>query len=153
MALTYPLINGIRFSFASIELSIAGTKYVGVSEISYSHTLEPGEVRGAHAQVLGYTKGDYVAEGSMTMYKEEWETLRKGLGEGWMEKSIDVITVTYAEVGNETVVDKLVSVRIVSTENSISQGPDPASVTITLKPLYIEEGSQKPINKMLTGNQ
>lgn len=145
----YPLINGHRYSYASIEADVNGKKFYGHKEISYSQDLEPGEVRGAHSQVLGRTKGDLKAEGSLTTYLEEWKELLDALGDGYMEKSFD-ITVSYAEDGRPTVTDKLRGCRIKKVEESHSQGTDGLTMKIDLHILWIEFGGKKPLKKMLS---
>lgn len=145
----YPLINGVRHSYASIELDVNGKKFYGHREISYSQDLEPGEVRGAHAQLLGRTRGDLKAEGSLTTYLGEWKKLLSALGNGYMEKSFD-ITVSYAEDGQPTVTDKLRGCRIKKVEESHSQGTDGLTVKIDLHIMWIEYDGKKPLNKMLS---
>jgi len=144
----YPLINGHRYSYASIELDRNGKKFYGHKEISYSQDLEPGEVRGAHAQLLGRTKGELKAEGSLTTYLEEWQELLDSLGDGYMEQAFD-ITVSYAEDGRPTVTDKLRGCRIKKVEESHSQGTDGLTMKIDLHILWIEYGGRKPLQKML----
>lgn len=145
----YPLINGHRYSYASIEADVNGKKFYGHREISYSQDLEPGEVRGAHSQLLGRTKGELKAEASLTTYMEEWKELLDALGDGYMEKSFD-ITVSYAEDGRPTVTDKLRGCRIKRVEESHSQGTDALAVKIDLHVLWIEFGNKKPLKKMLS---
>lgn len=146
--MTYPLINGHRYSYASIELALNGRRFYGHKEISYSQDLEPGEVRGAHAQVLGRTKGELKAEASLTTYLEEWKEILDALGHGYMEKTFD-ITVSYAEEGRPTVTDKLRGCRIKRVEESHSQGTDGLTVKLDLHVLWIEYGGKRPLRKML----
>lgn len=132
----YPLINGVRYSFASIEADVAGRTVLGMKEIAYTETLEPGEVRGTGSQLLGRTAGDYSVEPSMTMYREEWDDLLDALGEGYLRKSFDV-KVTYADEGAPTKTDRLVGCRIKSVEQSNSQGTDALEVKLDLHCMYL----------------
>lgn len=149
----YPLINGKRYSFSSIDFRIGFISVLGISEISYSSSIEPGVVRGTHPQILGYTKGEYSCEASISIYKEEWNEAIAPLallgGGGILEAIIPAITVTYAEQGNATWTDVLIGCRISSIEDSVSSGTDPATVTVSLMPLYIEYNGVKPMAKML----
>lgn len=149
----YPLINGKRYSFSSIDFRIGTISILGISEISYSSSIEPGTVRGTHPQILGYTKGEYSCEASVSIYKEEWNEaiipLTTISRQGLLELILPPITVTYAEAGNATWTDLLVGCRISSIEDSVSSGTDPATVTISLMPLYIEYNGVKPMAKML----
>ena len=132
----YPLVNGVRYSFASIELVVAGKRILGAKEIAYTETLEPGEIRGTSSQILGRTAGDYSVEGSCTLYREEWDDLLDTLGEGYLRKSFDV-TVTYADEGAPTKTDNLVGCRIKSVEQSNSQGTDGLEVQLQLHVMYL----------------
>lgn len=145
----YPLINGHRYSYASIELDVSGRKFYGHKEISYNQDLEPGEVRGAHSQLLGRTKGDLKAEASLTTYLEEWQELLEALGDGYMESSFDIV-VSYAEEGRPTTTDKLRGCRIKRVEESHSQGVDALAVKLDLHVLWVEFNGKKPLNKMLS---
>lgn len=132
----YPLVNGVRYSFASIEFNIAGKIILGMKEIAYTETLEQGELRGTGSQVLGRTAGDYSVESSCTMYREEFDDLLDTLGEGYLRKSFDV-TVTYADEGAPTKTDKLVGCRIKSIEQSNSQGTDGLEVQLQFHVMYL----------------
>lgn len=132
----YPLVNGVRYSFASIELDVAGKIILGAKEIAYTETLEPGEIRGTSVQLLGRTAGDYGVESSMTLYREEFDDLLDTLGEGYLRKVFDV-KVTYADEGAPTKTDRIVGCRIKSVEQSNSQGTDGLEVQIELHVMYL----------------
>lgn len=152
----YPLINGKRYSFASINMSIGIVPVFGITDISYSHSLEPGEVRGAHPQVLGYTRGEYSCEASVTFLKEEWDEIVTGTGlqnpsVGLLEMIIPVIVITYADQGSPISVDRLFNCRVQSIEVSSSSGSDPVEVVVALMPTHIEMNGRMPLAKMLPG--
>ncbi len=143
----FPLINGHRYSWASVVAKFDTLEIPHFSEISYSHTLEPGTVRGTGAQKAGRTRGEYDAEGSVTWQLEGWQQLLEHLGDGFMEKSFTIV-VSYAEEGQPVVTDELVGVRITSTEKNPSQGTDPITVTTPLSIMYIIENGVKPLRGM-----
>lgn len=132
----YPLVNGVRYSFASIEFDVAGKVILGMKEIAYTETQEPGEIRGTSSQLLGRTAGDYGVESSCTMYREEWDDLLDTLGEGYLRTVFD-INVTYADEGAPTKTDKLVGCRIKSVEQSNSQGTEGLEVQLELHVMYL----------------
>ncbi len=145
---SFPKINGVVFDFSSVELDIAGEVFTDVEEITYSHTLEPGEMRGTRAELLGRTRGEYSAEGSITFRKAAWGRLVASLGEGYLEQSVD-ITVNYAEEGEDTISDKLFGARFTAPENSHSQGSDPLNVSVDISIVRVEENGVTPIAGML----
>ncbi len=134
----YPKVNGHVYDFSSVELNFAGLIYTGVSEISYTHGLEPGVLRGTRSGKLGRTRGEYTAEGSFSMYLEEWKLFRTALGPGFMEQSFTA-TILYSELLAPLQTDVLVACRITNDEKSHSQGADPLVVAITLDIMEITE--------------
>lgn len=141
---SYPLVNGRRYSFASIEITANGKTYLGMKEVSYTDTCEPGEIRGTGQQLLGRTAGDYACEASMTPYREEADDLIESLGDGWMLKVFDVV-VNYSEEGAPMKTDRIVGCRIKSSENNHSQGTDGLENPLELHPMYILRNGIAPI--------
>lgn len=141
----YPVINGNAYSWASVAFRFDGGEGIYVKEISYSHSVERETMRGAGMRPLGYTRGEYSAEGSMTLMKEGWNALRAKFGNGYMERSFS-ISVSYAEVGQPTVTDELLDCRISSVENNPSQGSEGLEVSIELSILSIREGGLNPLS-------
>jgi len=138
MGLQYPNINGRAFDFSSIEIVADGQIFTGVSEISYSQTLEPGILRGTSSAKLARTRGEYNAEGSLSMYLEEYQLLRAALGAAFMERSF-LITVAYTAIGATLQSDQLIGCRITAVEDSHSAGSDALVKAITLDIMEILE--------------
>jgi len=145
------LINGNRFDFSSIEIVINGITYAAVQEITYSHSLEPGQLRGTRADKLGRTRGQYDSEGSITMYKGDYQQMISALAlvppllGGYMEKSF-LVNVTYSEIqSGELVVDVLQGCRIVSDEDSHTQGSDALQVTANLDIMKLLRNGIPPV--------
>ena len=118
----YPLVNGTRQEWSSIEAKIAGDVFLGIREIAYNDKLEPTKVYGIHAEPLGRTRGVYLAEGSITLLLDEADTLIQKLGDGFKEKVFD-ITVAYTE-GGKTIQDEIVGCRIKGVDQSVTQSAD-----------------------------
>jgi hypothetical protein len=148
--MNYPMVNGHRYSFSSIEVDLDGRQHVGWSAVNFTDTLEPGIVRGTHAQILGRTRGDYTCEASLTGYVEEINEFLADLGDGWMERIFDV-TVTFAEANGPTHTVEIRQCRIQSIAHAHAQGTDPLSVDMTLHPLVIIREGMNPLAEMLTG--
>ncbi len=118
-----PLINGITYDYASIEIQIDGDIYQGVTAVNYDDTLEPGVARGTSPQWLGRTTGDYEATGSFTILKGSANQIRTQLGNGCMTKVFDVV-INYAPDGNDLITDELIDCRISSMADGHAQGVD-----------------------------
>lgn len=161
MSIGYPLVAGSRFDASSIELTINGKRYIGAKEISYEQTLDQGEVRGFAPQVLGYTRGIYKAEGSISLFREEFADLSADLASiaaGILEAGF-LCTVTYSEAqaaslpvpsASQTQIDTIVGMRLTKTSHSASSGStDPLVVTMPFVARYILVNGQLPISNLL----
>lgn len=149
----YPLVNGHRFSFASIEAVIAGRKFVGFKSIQYSSALEPGEVRGAHPEVLGATRGKATHDGSVEIYREEWQALiielnRRSNGKGFLEVYFQIV-VNVAEDGSPTVTDTLRGCRMKKAQGGGTEGTDPLSVPSDLWITKVKWGGLDPVTPLV----
>jgi hypothetical protein len=132
----YPLINGVRHEWSSVELKLRTDVYIGVREIKYTDTLKGTKLRGTHPKPIGRTRGEYDAEGSMVMYLAEANQYRKALGPGYKEVVWDAV-VSYVEDGFETIVDTLVGCRITKDEGGGTQGPEPLASPWDIDPMDI----------------
>lgn len=140
----YPLIRGNRFDYSSIEANINGAVFVGISEIDYSHKLDPGMMRGTSALPNGRTRGQYEAKGSITLYKSEAAELIAALGDGYLERSFDIV-VHYAEAGSPMVTDTLIGCRIVDDGNSHKEGNDALTQKLELSIMRVDMNGVKPV--------
>jgi hypothetical protein len=129
-------VNGKIYDFSSCRVNVDGLEYTNVTEISYSHGLDPGILRGTSALWRGRSRGTYETDGSFSMYKEDYEKLitalvGKGQG-GYMMAEFQII-IMYRELGlNVPIIDTLVGVRIKHDEDSYSSGNDPLVVKADL---------------------
>lgn len=131
-------VNGKVYDFSSCRVNVAGREFINVTEISYSHGLDPGILRGTSAMWRGRSRGQYETDGSFSMYKEDYESLitallatPEGLG-GYMMAEFQII-VAYRELGlNVPITDTLNGCRIKHDEDSYSAGNDPLVVKADL---------------------
>lgn len=145
----YPFVNGHRYDWSSVILTILGIPYTGVRSITYRQTLEPGKVRGTRAQVTGRTRGTYDCEGSIEFYKEDFQSIIDALSlggtRGYMEVSFP-ITVSYSSGDLSVVTDVLSGCRISSDEDAPSEGSDPAVVSCDLDIMYILKNGKSALS-------
>jgi hypothetical protein len=75
--LRYPLTNGEYPDFAAITLDFTGFKMPGgLEELNYEDGLEPGEVRGNSAQLIGTTVGTYSASADFSCFVPQMQEIR-----------------------------------------------------------------------------
>lgn len=134
-AISYPFINGHRYSWASIEVRILDRIFFGFSSINYSGTLEPADVYGTGSKKIGRTRGRETFDGSMEMYRLEFENLKIALAalnnsQGFGEVPFDII-VAYAETG-VVVTDTIIGARIVTPGSDNSEGTDASVISCDL---------------------
>lgn len=148
--LQYPLVNGHRYDYTSIEINLGGVLFSGIKSINYKHSLDPGLVRGTRAQVVGRTRGQYEAEGSIEFYKNEYDAFIAQLmllnpNFGYLEQSFDA-DIHYSEPLQTVITDRCVGCRLKNADHSPAEGNDPITVSCDLSILYIIENGKTPIN-------
>jgi len=142
-----PLINGIEYDYASIEININGEVYRRVTAITYKHALTPGKLYGTHPQAQGRTTGKYEPEASMTLAKDTADMIRQALGSGYMTKQFDIV-VSYAPSGQAIITDKVLGCRITDESVSNSEGTDGLVEEWTLDPWRIAFNGLDPLSNM-----
>lgn len=145
----YPLINGIRYDFSSVEIAVGARLFNGVKSLKYSQTLKPGKVRGNRAQVIGRTRGILDADGGLELYRLEFQDLIAVLaqlrpGVGFMEAVFD-ITATYSEAGQPVTQDVLQGCRITKHDHDGKEGEEASTVNMDLDIMLVLPGGVAPI--------
>jgi hypothetical protein len=146
----YPLINGFRYDFSSVEIRVGGTIFNGVKSLKYSQTLEPGKARGNRSQVIGRTRGKLDSDGSIELYRLEFDDLVRALGLlqpglGYMEVPFDIVAM-YGEVNiAQPTVDSLMGCRIKKHDTPLQEGGDAVTVSCDLDVMYVLMNGQAPI--------
>jgi hypothetical protein len=122
----FPLVNGNRYDFTSIEVLIGGVPFRGIKSIDYKDSLDPAKQWGTSARALGRTRGKADFEGSFEIFKEDAVVLRTALaalGLGGYGEANFVIVVTYAELAvSAPSVDVLDGCRVKSCQDTHAQG-------------------------------
>jgi hypothetical protein len=147
----YPIVNSVSHDWSSVEIDLgeAAGIFTAITELTYSDNLEPGEARGTSAQRLALTRGEYTAEGSITMLHRDAREFIELLGQGFKE-AIFHITVNYSDVvAADVLTDRIIGCRIGSTEGGGSQGSDPLATTFSLNVMRIEWNGYDPLVDML----
>lgn len=136
----YPLINGHRYSFASVEAQFNGLPILGIKSINYSPELIPGKVYGSAPQKIGRTRGKEDSSCDFEMLRLEFENLKETLGQqgvGFGETPFDII-VQFAELPSSPVVtDTIVGFRIGKPEASNADGTDASMIKVSGDPMRV----------------
>lgn len=151
----YPLINGVRHSFSSIELKLGTNIFVGFKSINYSRKRTRTIVRGKSPDPLGKTRGTNEYTADCEIYLAEWNALLaqlQAIAPGYGDVLFTVL-VTYSENGFDTIQDTINGCSIDTTEASQAEGPDPLVRKVELNPLKILFNGVDDLATPLTGVQ
>jgi len=168
--LSYPLINGVRYDFSAIALSATniaptagivsaasdgavptGPTFTGLKSISYSEGLKPSKVHGTSPYPIGRTRGTYEADGSIEIYRSEFDNFKGileliGGGLGYLEVTFD-LTVNYAYGALPLTTDTVVGCRIMKSSNSGTSGSaDALTIKLDLDVMYIKHNGNPGIS-------
>lgn len=144
-ALAYPLINGVRHGYSSIEFKLAGQIFVGFKSINYGRKRSRSFARGNHPDPLGKTRGTNEYNADCELFLAEWNLFQaqlvavastQGLGTGYGDVLFQTL-VTYGENQFDTVQDIINGCTVDETTAGQSEGPDPLIRKLDLSPLKI----------------
>lgn len=136
-------INGKGHDYNSVKITVDDEEYLGITAIDYKPERTPGTAYGTHPQPLVYTDGQINNTASITMIKDTASKIRQklvaraGAGQSWMSVRFDV-SVSYETSDVDLTTDYIVQARVVSPENSHSNGTDALTEVWTLNPLDIK---------------
>ena len=133
LPIQYPLVNGHRYSFASIEAIFNGIPFIGFSAVNYKASLKAGMVYGSRPQPIGRTRGKAEFTFDFEMYRLEFELFKATLGiagVGFGESPFDTV-VQYWEAFQPVTTDTILSARIEEVDLSNADGSDPSKVKCT----------------------
>lgn len=145
-------INGKLYDYSSVVVTIRNIVYSNVTDINYSHSLDPGVLRGTSPMWRGRTRGTYDTNGSFSMYKEDYQNLigqlaAAGMG-GYMEATFQ-ITVIYRDFGAVLpITDTLNGCRIKGDDDSHSSGNDPIIVKADLSIFELIRGGLHAVDTL-----
>lgn len=151
---TAPLINGRRYSYASIELALklgatSQSLVIDVDEINYSEALTIAFKQGTARVPIGSTSGVWESqEGSLVIGKSSMQDLINTTGPGWLGINM-VMLVSYFDIGEPLTVDTIVG-RLTKLEDAQTYGPDALKSTLSFMPItpILRNGISSMLNRV-----
>jgi hypothetical protein len=140
----YPMTNGCRHSWASVEAKLAGQIFY-ITSVNYSRKRTRAKPRINHPDPSGKTRGSNDYMGDCEMLLAEFNAFQaalivqanqQGLNGGYGDIFFQVV-VMYSEVNMDTVTDTLNGCTMDSTEAANTEGVDPTKRKFDLAPLKI----------------
>lgn len=127
------LINGVLYSWNSIQFVLFGVPLVGVTEINYRKAKESKNLYGAGGEPIGWADGAFTYDnGSITVYKEEIDAIQKfAPNKSILEIPPFTATVIYSGDGLVFDTHKLGNIRFTSDEIKTKQGDTGILCTLT----------------------
>jgi len=137
-------INGAAHNWNSTIFKIAGSRYTGITSITYSEKMEAtlGYGMGRHHAPTRRAAGKYVpGELKIKGYKATIEAIRTQIAALSTDgKSYGVPQFTsslqFIETGDTPISVQAVKCRIMGTDASSEENPDPTMDELTLQPMY-----------------
>lgn len=130
MAVPYPLIDGNRYSWASVKISFGAATFIGVKSINMNEKVDPAKIHGTGQNIIGATAGMYDADGDVEVYQEEADQIISSLGTGWGNKRV-TIQVQYIDDPQPTRTKKL-TVRLTGRTQGGSEGNEAMTSKFTM---------------------
>lgn len=116
-------INGNVYTWGDVTCLIAGVPVVGVSAVEYNEDQAMEPVYGAGNRQIGYTKGKITNTGSITLAKEEIESLQKASLTGRLQDLPEfVIVVAYLTEEGKMANHTLKYCKMKNNGRSLSEG-------------------------------
>lgn len=150
--ISYPLVNGARHSFVSIELNLNGSIFIGFKSINYTRTRSRSMAMGNHPDPIGKTRGTNEYKADCELYLAEWNqfVLDTLGGQGYGDRFFNIL-VTYNETGLDPIQDQLIGCTFDTSDAQNSQGNDPTVRKFDLNPVKIVYSGVDDVADPLTG--
>ena len=119
------LINkfGKMAGWNSATMNLFGRDVEGISEFSYDDNVEHETILGAGKYPVGYGEGNYSANVSITLYKEEVNAILQSIPAGKrISDATPVDVVVQYEYDNEIVTDIIRNFKITGLGTDVKQG-------------------------------
>lgn len=147
--LNYPMVNGYRYSWVSIEVKVAGQIFYATA-VNYSRKRNRAVVRANHPDPIAKTRGSNEYAADIEMLLSEFNALQatlinvanqQGLNGGYGDVFFQTI-VMFGETSLDTITDTINGCTMDSTESSNAEGTDASKRKFEMSPLKILFGGQ-----------
>jgi len=136
-----PLINGIRHSWASVNVSLLGRIVSGITAVSYEEKQDKKNNYGAGIFPVSRGLGKYEASAKITLHSYEVDALLKSLGP--MKRLIDIapfdLVVTFMAEGSDMLVNHVIrNCEFISNKRDVKSGDTVIETEFELIVTHIE---------------
>jgi len=125
------MINGVTYDWESITVTLLSGQVAEIQEIEYSDEKDISEVYGKGGMPRAYGRGNYKAEGKMTLLRSE--LLALGTAAGTYELPPLPVVVSFSNDDLPIQVDLLKDCKLTKRSIRASQGDEMVAVEIEFK--------------------
>ncbi|MBU2923055.1 hypothetical protein KO504_17025 [Winogradskyella psychrotolerans] len=131
---------GTMTGWNDITVNLLSRDVEGILKIAYDDTVQKENVPGAGMYPVGRSKGNYEANASITLYKEEADAIKAALATGSRLQDILPfdINVQYQKVDGSIVKDRIRNCEFTNDGVDVSNGDGTISTEFTLIVSHIE---------------
>lgn len=134
-----PLINGVAYSWADINIFLLGRTVLGISGISYEEEQDITDNYGSGQYATSRGYGQFKFKATLKMEMKEVERLQAAVPSGRLSDIPPFpITVSYVNVANKTVVHKLIMCQFKNNKRDTKSGETNIEVELDLVIANIE---------------
>lgn len=127
------LVNGINYDWSSVKLVLFGVPVVGITKITYKTKQKKENNYGMGTQPISRGYGNVEYEGSITLYKEEWQgIIAASVGRAPLDIPFFDIQVTFGGTRVQPTLDILRACEFLEDPLSIGQGDTKILIDIPL---------------------
>lgn len=126
-----PLINGHKFSFASAEIDVSGSRFFGFQTLNWKQSVDHEKVPGSGPVDLGTTVGHYTADTDFTIVLSEFNRLLAKLGPNYTTKPFNIGCAFIENPGDGLTRVEILGVKLRGDEMS-NEGTKGSIVKVTL---------------------
>lgn len=154
MAVQYPIVRGRKYDWSNVEISLilpdnkSAIIFIETNAITWDDSIEETLVYGTNAAPVGRTRGVYnPGEGTITMTRQMCALLIETLGDGYMEKELD-INVKYSDPQinlGQPITDSLERCRIKGITPSYAQGGEALMDEVKFSPMTVLRNGKTPM--------
>ena len=146
--MVYPLINGYRPSWASIEFKFNGTIVVAINKAKYGAKRTRTQPYGTNVNPLAKTRGKIAYNGNVTWLLTEYYNFIGILGaadptgQNSYGDAFFGVDITYQDTGGGIIHDQLLGCTIDEDDSAHTEGAETLMVTTDLAPLLVLRNGQ-----------
>jgi hypothetical protein len=136
-----PLVNGVRHSWASIEVQVLGRIVTGITAMSYEDKQEKANAYGKGVMPVHRSRGGkYEASSKITLHEYEVRAIQRALPRGKRIQDVPMfdITVSYLDDNDAMITDVIRNCEFTNNKREIKQGDTVIEVELELIVSHID---------------